>query len=87
METVMLSVRVVEPRNSLMELGSTPLVVPQYYGLSNVIDGSVLSISNPSDVACTIRLMTSETSVPSLGQLVTEGDSGQRKGKPCVYGS
>ena len=75
METVRLRVVVVEPTDSLVELGSTPLVVPLFYGLSNAIDGSVLTIRSRPDVACTVRLMTSETSAPSLGQLVTEEDS------------
>ncbi|KAM4629862.1 FRAS1-related extracellular matrix protein 1b [Polymixia lowei] len=96
-ETVVLTVRVVDPRSSLVELGSTPLVVPQFYGLSNAIDSTVLSIKSQADVACTVRLMTSDTSVPSLGQLVKEEDSTQRKGretgelcpgnKPCLHGT
>uniref|UniRef100_A0A4W5RFZ9 Fras1 related extracellular matrix 1b n=1 Tax=Hucho hucho TaxID=62062 RepID=A0A4W5RFZ9_9TELE len=80
-ETVVLRMIVVEPESSLVELGSTPLVVPQFYGLSNAIDGGVLSIRSQPDVACTVRLLTPETSVPSLGQLVTEEDPGLRKGK------
>ncbi|XP_071200823.1 FRAS1-related extracellular matrix protein 1b [Salvelinus alpinus] len=94
-ETVVLRMIVVEPESSLVELGSTPLVVPQFYGLSNAIDGGVLSIRSQPDVACTVRLLTPETSVPSLGQLVTEEDPGLRKGrqtgdpcpgnKPCLH--
>jgi hypothetical protein len=80
-ETVVLRMIVVEPESSLVELGSTPLVVPRFYGLSNAIDGGILSIRSPPDVACTVRLLTPETSVPSLGQLVTEDDPGLRKGK------
>lgn len=93
-ETIQLRVLVVEPTDSLVELGLTPLVVPLFYGLSNAINSSVLTIRSRPDVACTIRLMTSETNAPSLGQLVTEEDShsqdasgaqsqdsGQRKGR------
>uniref|UniRef100_A0A8C7DG37 Fras1 related extracellular matrix 1b n=1 Tax=Oncorhynchus kisutch TaxID=8019 RepID=A0A8C7DG37_ONCKI len=96
-ETVVLRMIVVEPESSLVELGSTPLVVPRFYGLSNAIDGGILSIRSPPDVACTVRLLTPETSVPSLGQLVTEDDPGLRKGrqtgdpcpgnKPCLHGT
>uniref|UniRef100_A0AAZ3NZL0 C-type lectin domain-containing protein n=1 Tax=Oncorhynchus tshawytscha TaxID=74940 RepID=A0AAZ3NZL0_ONCTS len=91
-ETVVLRMIVVEPENSLVELGSTPLVVPRFYGLSNAIDGGILSIRSPPDVACTVRLLTPETSVPSLGQLVTEDDPGagplklvvcRQTGDPC----
>ncbi|KAJ7993224.1 hypothetical protein DPEC_G00270230 [Dallia pectoralis] len=86
-EMVVLRLVVVEPERSLVELGSTPLVVPQYYGLSNAINGSVLNIRRRPDTACTVRLLTPETSVPSLGQLVTEEDPGLRRGRetgePC----
>uniref|UniRef100_A0A6Q2YFW8 C-type lectin domain-containing protein n=1 Tax=Esox lucius TaxID=8010 RepID=A0A6Q2YFW8_ESOLU len=75
-ETVVFRVAVVEHERSLVGLGSTPLVVPQFYSLSNAIDGSVLSIRSRPDVACTVRLLTPETNVPSLGQLVTEEDPG-----------
>ncbi|XP_056132911.1 FRAS1-related extracellular matrix protein 1b [Lampris incognitus] len=84
METLVLRVKVVDPQSSLVELGRVPLVVPQFYGLSNAIDSSVLSIRTRPDVACTVRLLTSDTSVPSLGQLVTEEDAGLRKGRETV---
>ncbi|XP_070764752.1 FRAS1-related extracellular matrix protein 1b [Enoplosus armatus] len=94
-ETVVLPVRVVDSGSGVVELGSAPLVVPQFYGLSNAIDGSVLNIRTSADLICTVRLMTSDTSVPALGQLVREEDSTQRKGrqtaalcpgnKPCLH--
>ncbi|KAL1023166.1 hypothetical protein UPYG_G00037220 [Umbra pygmaea] len=96
-ETLVVRVEVLEPDRSLVQLGSTPLVVPQFYGLSNAIDGTVLSIQSRPDVACTVRLLTPETSAPSLGRLVTEEDPGLRKGrhtgdpcqgnKPCLHGT
>uniref|UniRef100_A0A8C7DFZ2 Fras1 related extracellular matrix 1b n=1 Tax=Oncorhynchus kisutch TaxID=8019 RepID=A0A8C7DFZ2_ONCKI len=96
-ETVVLRMIVVEPESSLVELGSTPLVVPRFYGLSNAIDGGILSIRSPPDVACTVRLLTPETSVPSLGQLVTEDDPGDGRSdaefgsvgllSPCLHGT
>uniref|UniRef100_A0A8P4KJE7 Fras1 related extracellular matrix 1b n=1 Tax=Dicentrarchus labrax TaxID=13489 RepID=A0A8P4KJE7_DICLA len=63
-----------------VDLGSAPLVVPQFYGLSNAIDSSVLNIRTTADLVCIVRLMTTDTSVPALGQLVREEDSTQRKG-------
>ncbi|KAG7232387.1 hypothetical protein INR49_008916, partial [Caranx melampygus] len=68
-ETVVLLVRVLDSESSVMDLGSAPLVVPQFYGLSNAIDSSVLSIRTGANLVCTVRLMTSDTNVPALGQL------------------
>ncbi|XP_047442063.1 FRAS1-related extracellular matrix protein 1b [Mugil cephalus] len=94
-ETLVLTVRVVASDSAVVELGSVPLVVPQFLGLSNAIDSSVLNIRASSDLLCTIRLMTSDTSVPAVGQLVREEDPAQRKGrqaarlcpgnKPCLH--
>ncbi|KAM6962497.1 FRAS1-related extracellular matrix protein 1b [Aplochiton taeniatus] len=85
-ETIILTVSVIEPKESLVELGSTQLVVPQFYGLSNIIEGSVLTISSRANMACTVRL-TSESSFPALGRLVIEEDSeskeGKQRGVPC----
>lgn len=84
METVVLLVRVLDSESGVVDLGSTPLVVPQFYALSNAIDGSVLSIRTGADLVCTVRLMTSDTNVPALGQLVKE-DSTQRKSRSTSY--
>lgn len=77
---MVLSVRVVDSDSGLVELGNTPLVVPQFYGLSNSIDSHVLNIRTSAELVCIVRLMTTDTSVPALGQLVREEDSTQRKG-------
>uniref|UniRef100_A0A3Q1IU48 C-type lectin domain-containing protein n=1 Tax=Anabas testudineus TaxID=64144 RepID=A0A3Q1IU48_ANATE len=98
-QTVVLSVRVVESGPRVLELGSAPLVVLQFYGLSNAIDSSVLKIQTSLDLVCTVRLITTDTNVPALGQLVKEEDSTQRKvfiiiavttalcpgNKPCLH--
>lgn len=80
-ETVVLSVQVEDSGSGLVELGATPLVVPDFFGLSNAINASVLNIRTPPDVVCTVRLMTGDADVPIAGQLV-RGDNGQRKGTP-----
>ncbi len=80
LETVVVPVRVVDSGSGVVELGSTPLVVPQFYSLSNAIDSSVLNIWTTADPVCTVRLMTADTSVPALGQLVREEDPMQRRG-------
>ncbi|KAG7487845.1 hypothetical protein MATL_G00027620 [Megalops atlanticus] len=74
-ENLLLRVRVVEPQNSLVQFGSLPLVVPEFYGLSNAIDSRVLTFQSRPEVICTVRLLTSETKVPAAGQLVTEDPS------------
>ncbi|XP_053178655.1 FRAS1-related extracellular matrix protein 1b [Scomber japonicus] len=94
-ELLLLQVRVVDSESRVVELGSAPLVVPQFFALSNAIDGSVLNIRTTADLICTVRLMTVDTNTPTLGQLVTEEDSTQRKGretadlcpgnKPCLH--
>ncbi|KAJ8395496.1 hypothetical protein AAFF_G00032300 [Aldrovandia affinis] len=72
LDTLLLRVRVVEPQDSLIQLGSLPLEVPVFYSLSNVIDSRVLTFQNRPDVICTVRLLTSETNVPTSGQLVRD---------------
>ncbi|XP_009294520.1 FRAS1-related extracellular matrix protein 1b isoform X1 [Danio rerio] len=87
-ESMLLKVRVFEPQRSLVELGNVPLVVPEFYGLSNAINASVLTFKTQPDVICTLRLLSSEISVPALGQLVVEEsgtmvdtEAGPRKGR------
>ncbi|XP_036442581.1 FRAS1-related extracellular matrix protein 1b isoform X2 [Colossoma macropomum] len=71
-ETFLLEVQVLVPQKSLIEFGSIPLVVPTFYGLSNAIDSNVLTFRTLPSVICTVRLLSSEISVPMLGQMVTE---------------
>ncbi|XP_061834466.1 FRAS1-related extracellular matrix protein 1b [Nerophis lumbriciformis] len=80
-ETVVLAVRVVDSGSSLADLGSTGLVVPDFYALSNSIDRSVLNIKTRDDAVCTVRLVTSGAGVLAMGQLVREDDASQRKGR------
>lgn len=59
-------------QRSLIEFGKVPLVVSEFYGLSNTIDNSVLTFISEPDVICTVRLLNSEISVPMLGKVVKE---------------
>lgn len=77
---MVLRVKVLDPPPAVVQLGRRHLVVPQFYGLSNPIDDSILNIRAATDLVCTIRLMTTDISVPALGQLVREEDATQRKG-------
>lgn len=90
-ETVLLKITVVEPQRSLTELGNVPLVVSEFYSLSNVINSSVLTFKTQPDVICTVRLLSSEINVPMLGQLVVEdpesmpaSEPGPRRGIPSI---
>ncbi|KAM4575435.1 FRAS1-related extracellular matrix protein 1b [Fundulus diaphanus] len=95
LETVVLRVRVVDGGSGVAALGSTPLVVPAFLGLSNAISSSVLSIRTPENLVCSLRLMSAETSVPVAGRLVRPDHSGLRRGrqaedlcpgnKPCLH--
>lgn len=76
-ETFLLKVRVLTPQRSLLELGSVPLVVPAFYSLSNDIDSSVLTFRTRPSVICSVRLLSSEINVPTLGQVVTEDPAKQ----------
>ncbi|XP_035379200.1 FRAS1-related extracellular matrix protein 1b [Electrophorus electricus] len=71
-ESFMLKVEVMAPEKSLVEFGSAALVVPEFYGLSNAIDSNVLSFRTRHNVSCVVRLLSSEISIPMLGQVVTE---------------
>ncbi|XP_023809830.1 FRAS1-related extracellular matrix protein 1 isoform X2 [Oryzias latipes] len=93
-EVVIFKIQVVDVQSGVVTLGSTPLVVPQFLGLSNAINSSMLTIKAAADRICTVRLMTSDTGVPSAGQLVREDNAPHRKGrqvalcpgnKPCLH--
>lgn len=71
-ESFLLTVRIAEGKSKLVEFGSIPLVVPEFYGLSNALDSRVLTFTTRPEVVCTVRLLTSEVHAPMLGQLVTE---------------
>lgn len=76
-ETFLLKVQVLEAQRSLIEFGKLPLVVSEFFGLSNTIDSNVLAFRSDPGVICTVRLLTSEISVPMLGQVIKE-DLAQR---------
>ncbi|KAG5275412.1 hypothetical protein AALO_G00120010 [Alosa alosa] len=80
-ETFLLRVRIKESSSKLVEFGNVPLVVQEFYGLSNALDSRVLTFPTRPEVVCTVRLLTSETNAPMLGQLVkedpTQADQGE----------
>lgn len=75
-----------EAQRSLIEFGRVPLVVSEFYGLSNTIDSSVLTFSSEPDVICTVRLLTSEINVPMLGQVIKEDLAQRNQGSELIPG-
>ncbi|XP_067839790.1 FRAS1-related extracellular matrix protein 1a isoform X3 [Heptranchias perlo] len=82
-ETFILNIRLLDSDCNIIQLGSTPLEVPEFYGLSNTIDKNVLTFDydKAMNLDCTVRVATQETFLPAYGQLVTgELSKGQARG-------
>ncbi|KAJ8008243.1 hypothetical protein DPEC_G00102780 [Dallia pectoralis] len=72
-EVFSLRVEVLEPDCNIIKLGPKSLAVPEFYGLSDVLDGNVLSFhyDRMTSLECSIRVNTLNTHLPAHGQLVT----------------
>ncbi|XP_074518325.1 FRAS1-related extracellular matrix protein 1a isoform X2 [Halichoeres trimaculatus] len=72
-EVFSLHIDITEPDCSIIKLGPKPLQVPEFYGLSDVVDGNVVSFSyeRRSSLECSIHLSNHDTHLPAHGQLVT----------------
>ncbi|XP_071370696.1 FRAS1-related extracellular matrix protein 1a, partial [Centroberyx affinis] len=73
MEVFSLHVDIMEPECSIIKLGPKSLEVPDFYGLSDAVDGNVVSFhyERRSSLECSIRLGGHDTHLPAHGQLVT----------------
>ncbi|XP_043941471.1 FRAS1-related extracellular matrix protein 1-like isoform X2 [Protopterus annectens] len=83
METFTLKVQIIEPQNRIVTVVVSHLEVPEFYGISNPLDGDVLTVQyvgGRPNVICTVRIMSKETFVPAHGQLVTEDPTYQKRG-------
>lgn len=71
-EVFYLNVKILEPDCNVIKLGPKILAVPEFYGLSDVLDGNVLSFhyEHRPNLECTVRVSTQETHLPAHGQLV-----------------
>uniref|UniRef100_A0A8C5DE64 FRAS1-related extracellular matrix protein 1-like n=1 Tax=Gouania willdenowi TaxID=441366 RepID=A0A8C5DE64_GOUWI len=72
-EVISLHVDIVEADCSVIRLGPKALSVPHFYGVSNAIDGDVVSFHyerRPS-VECSVHLNTHGSQLPAHGQVVT----------------
>uniref|UniRef100_A0A8D0D5C7 Fras1 related extracellular matrix 1a n=1 Tax=Sander lucioperca TaxID=283035 RepID=A0A8D0D5C7_SANLU len=73
MEVFSLHVDIMEPDCSIIKLGPKSLEVPEFYGLSDTVDGNVVSFhyERRSSLECSIYLSSHDTHLPAHGQLVT----------------
>uniref|UniRef100_A0A8C3VCC3 FRAS1-related extracellular matrix protein 1 n=1 Tax=Catharus ustulatus TaxID=91951 RepID=A0A8C3VCC3_CATUS len=72
-ETFTLHVQLLEPDCNIIKMRSHALEVPEYYGLSRVIDKNVLTFDydRKINLECTVSIISLETHLPAHGQLVT----------------
>ncbi|NXA13983.1 FREM1 protein, partial [Sapayoa aenigma] len=70
-ETFTLRVQLLEPDCNIIKMRSHALEVPEYYGLSRVIDKNILTFDYDKKINldCTISIISLETHLPAHGQL------------------
>lgn len=73
MEVFSIRVDIVQPDCSIIKLGPKSLKVPEFYSLSDAVDGNVVSFhyEKRSSLQCSILLSSQDTHFPAHGQLVT----------------
>ncbi|XP_039946786.1 FRAS1-related extracellular matrix protein 1 isoform X2 [Hirundo rustica] len=71
-ETFTLHVKLLEPDCNIIKMRFHALEVPEFYGLSRVIDKNVLTFDydRKINLDCTISIISSETHLPAHGQLI-----------------
>ncbi|KAG7461901.1 hypothetical protein MATL_G00196120 [Megalops atlanticus] len=71
-EVLYLHVEILEPDCNIIKLGPKSLQVPEFYGLSDVLDGNAVSFhyEHRLNLECTIRVSTQNAHLPAHGQLV-----------------
>ncbi|XP_074388808.1 FRAS1-related extracellular matrix protein 1 isoform X2 [Zonotrichia albicollis] len=71
-ETFTLHVQLLEPDCNIIKIWSHALEVPEYYGLSRVIDKNILTFDydRKINLDCTISIISSETHLPAHGLLI-----------------
>ncbi|XP_072314872.1 FRAS1-related extracellular matrix protein 1a [Eucyclogobius newberryi] len=72
-EVFTLHVDIIEPECSIIRLGPKSLEVPEFYSLSNTLDGNVVSFhyERKSSLECTVHLSNHDNHLPAHGQLIT----------------
>ncbi|KAM3843674.1 FRAS1-related extracellular matrix protein 1 [Vipera latastei] len=71
-ETVTLLVKILEPDCNIIKMRSSALEVPEFHGLSNIINKNTITLdyNRKINLECTISLNSVETFLPAHGQLV-----------------
>lgn len=89
-EVFSLHIEIMEPDCNVIKFGPQNLEVPEFYGLSNVLDGNIVSFhyEHRHNIECTVQVTTLETHLPAHGQLVTgepEIQDGPRGDEPDSF--
>ncbi|XP_063756912.1 FRAS1-related extracellular matrix protein 1a isoform X2 [Eleginops maclovinus] len=73
MEVFSLHVDIIEPDCSIIKLGPKFLEVPEFYSLSDAVDGNVVSFhyEKKSSLECTVHISSHDSHLPAHGLLVT----------------
>ncbi|KAG8130544.1 hypothetical protein E2320_017169 [Naja naja] len=71
-ETLTLLVKILEPDCNIIKMSSSALEVPEFHGLSNIINKNIITLdyNRKINLECTISLNSLETFLPAHGQLV-----------------
>lgn len=71
-ETVTLLVKILEPDCNIIKMSSSALEVPEFHGLSNIINKNIITLdyNRKINLECIISLNSLETFLPAHGQLV-----------------
>ncbi|TRY97444.1 hypothetical protein DNTS_033831 [Danionella cerebrum] len=72
-EVFSLQVQILEPDCNLIHFGTQRLLVPQFYGLSNILDRNIVSFhyEHRHNLECNVRVTSFETFLPVHGRLVS----------------
>uniref|UniRef100_A0A3P9KP61 FRAS1-related extracellular matrix protein 1 n=1 Tax=Oryzias latipes TaxID=8090 RepID=A0A3P9KP61_ORYLA len=73
MEVFSLLVEITDPECSIIKLGPKSLEVPEFYGLSDALDGNVVSFhyESRSNLECSVHISIHDIPLPAHGRLVT----------------
>ncbi|XP_038124382.1 FRAS1-related extracellular matrix protein 1a isoform X2 [Cyprinodon tularosa] len=73
MEVFTLHVDIIAPECNIIKMGPKSLQVSEFYGLSDAIDGNVVSFhyERRSSLECSVQLRPQESHLPAHGRLVT----------------